>query len=66
MTSLCHPIPADTAQYFLALAARALCDRPDETPAQRASRTRKMVHTALGFELSRDNQDGNLVTGLSS
>ncbi len=61
MTALCHPIPADAAQDFLALAARALCDRPDETPAQRASRTRQMVHTALGFE-PRDGLEYMLAT----
>ena len=50
MAIFCHPLPAGDAQNLLALVARALCDRPGETPAQGASRTNQLVHTVLGFE----------------
>ena len=50
MTATCHPLPQSIAQEMLQVAARALCDRPGDNPAQRDGRTRQMVHSTLGFE----------------
>jgi hypothetical protein len=50
MTTDCQPLPQSVAEEMLQIVARALCDRPEETPAQRASRTRQMVHSPLGFQ----------------
>ncbi len=51
MTAVCHPIPASAAQSYFAQAKQAFCDdRPGETPAQGAARTKRMVHTVLGLE----------------
>ena len=61
MTAHCHPIPGDTAQALLAFATRAICDRRGETSEQGASRTRQLVHTALGFE-PRDGLEYMLAT----
>jgi hypothetical protein len=50
MTATCQPIPQSVAQEMLQVVARAVCDRPGETDAQRESRTRQMVHATLGCE----------------
>jgi hypothetical protein len=50
MTATCHPLPPSIADEMRQVAARALCDRPGDNPAQRDSRTRQMVHSTLGFE----------------
>ncbi len=56
-----HPIPGSTAKHILALATKALCDRPGESPDQAAAHTRAMVHTAMGFE-PRDGLEYLLAT----
>ena len=50
MTVPCHPLPASTIQILFQDMARALCDRPEETPAQREVRTTATVRLVLGFE----------------
>ena len=50
MTVPCHPLPASTIQILFQDMARALCDRPEETPAQREARTTATVRLVLGFE----------------
>ena len=47
---LCHPLPKTIIDEFLQVAARAICDRPADSPAQRESRTRQMVYSTMGFE----------------
>ena len=49
MTDFCHPLPRQLAEEMLQIAARAICDRPGESPPQRASRTRQLVHSILGL-----------------
>ncbi len=61
MTTPCHPIPASLAQHYLAQTKAALCDRPGETQAENAERTKRMVHTAMGFE-PRDGMEYMLAT----
>jgi hypothetical protein len=50
MSTPCHPLPQPVADEMLQIAARAICDRPGDSPAQRDSRTRQMVHATMGFE----------------
>jgi hypothetical protein len=50
MTAACQALPRSVAEEMLQVVARAICDRPSETPAQRESRARQMVHCTLGFE----------------
>jgi hypothetical protein len=47
---LCHPLPKTIIDEFLQVAARAICDRPADSPAQRESRTRQMVYSTMAFE----------------
>ena len=61
MTTPCHPIPASLAQHYLAQTKAALCDRPGESAAENAERTKRMVHTAMGFE-PRDGMEYMLAT----
>jgi hypothetical protein len=49
MVTGCLPLPQTVAGELLAVAARAVCDRPGESPAQCASRTEQLVHSCLGF-----------------
>jgi len=49
MTAYCHPMPHQVAEEMLQLVARAICDRPGESPAQRDSRTHQMVHSVTGL-----------------
>ena len=50
MTPHCQPLPRSLAEEMLQVVARAMCDRPADSAAQRESRTRQMVHSTLGFE----------------
>jgi hypothetical protein len=50
MTATCQPLPRSVAEEMLQVVARAICDRPGDSPVQRESRTRQMVHTTLGSE----------------
>ena len=50
MPAICQPLPQSVAEEMLQVVARALCDRPDDTSAQRESRIRQMVHSTAGFE----------------
>jgi len=49
MNAFCHPLPNQVAEEMLQVAARAMCDRPGENPAQRDSRTTQMVHSVLSL-----------------
>jgi hypothetical protein len=49
MIPVCQPLPQTVAEEMLQVVARALCDRPGDSAAQRDSRTSQMVHTTLGF-----------------
>jgi len=49
MTAYCHPMPHQIAEEMLQVVARAICDRPGESPAQRESRTHQMVHSVTGL-----------------
>jgi hypothetical protein len=49
MTAYCHPMPHQIAEEMLQVVARAICDRPGESPAQRDSRTHQMVHSVTGL-----------------
>jgi hypothetical protein len=44
MNATCYQLPPSVAEEMLQVAARAICDRPGESPAQRDSRTQQMVH----------------------
>jgi hypothetical protein len=48
-------------EEMLQIAAQSICDRPGDTPQQRASRTRQMVYSILGFE-PRDGLEYMLAT----
>lgn len=61
MSSFCQPLPRPVIEEMLQLVARAVCDRPGETPAQGESRTRQMVLTTLGFD-PRDGLEYMLAT----
>jgi hypothetical protein len=61
MTTFCQPLPGSVAEEMLQVAARALCDRPGDSSAQRDSRTRQMVLSILGFE-PRDGLEVMLAT----
>jgi hypothetical protein len=50
MTTHCQPLPRPLAEEMLQVVARAICDRPGDSSAQRDSRTRQMVHSTMGFE----------------
>jgi hypothetical protein len=50
MNSTCQPLPQSVVEETLQIAARAICHRPGDTAQQRASRTRQMVYSILGFE----------------
>jgi len=49
MTAFCHPMPHQVAEEMLQVVTRAICDRPGESPAQRDSRTRQLVHSITGL-----------------
>jgi len=49
MIQTCEPLPQSVAEEMLQVVARAICDRPGESPLQRDSRTRQMVHSTLGM-----------------
>jgi hypothetical protein len=61
MTSFCQPMPQSVVQDMLQIVARAICDRPGDTAAQREGRTRQMVYSVLGFE-PRDGLEYMLAT----
>ena len=61
MTATCHPLPPSTIQILFQDMARALCDRPEETPVQRESRTTATIRLILGFE-PRDGVEFMLTT----
>ncbi len=61
MTAFCQKLPSSVAGELLQLVARALCERPGDTAAQRDSRTRQMVLTSLGFA-PRDGLEFMLAT----
>jgi len=63
MSVACEPLPKQLAEEMLQLAARALCDRPGDNPAQRDSRTRQMVHSVMGMQ-PRDGLEFMLSTML--
>jgi hypothetical protein len=50
MPQTCHPLPPSIAEEMLQTAARAMCDQPSETDAQRDARTRQMVHLTRGMQ----------------
>jgi len=50
MIATCQPFPRSAAEEMLQIVARAICDRPGESSAQRESRTNQMVHATLGVE----------------
>jgi hypothetical protein len=50
MTATCHQLPPSVVQELLQVAARAICDRPGESAAQRDSRTSQMVHMVLSMQ----------------
>ena len=47
----CHPLPKTVIDEFPQVAARSIYDRPADDPAQRESRTRRMVYVsrAMGW-----------------
>jgi hypothetical protein len=49
MTAFCHPMPHQVAEEMLQVVTRAICDRPGESPEQRDSRTRQLVHSVTGL-----------------
>src|SRR5271165_4106012 len=61
MNTHCQPLPRQLAEEMLQIVARALCDRPGDSSAQRESRTSQMVHSVLGFE-PRDGLEYILAT----
>jgi hypothetical protein len=61
MATLCHPLPRALGEEMLQASVRAICDRPGDSPEQRDSRTRQMVHNTLGFE-PRDGLEFMLAT----
>jgi hypothetical protein len=63
MISPCQPLPQSVAEEMLQVVARAICDRPGDNPAQRASRTRQMVYSTMGFQ-PRDGLEYMLATML--
>jgi hypothetical protein len=50
MIGTCQPFPRAAAEEMLQIVARATCDRPGDSAAQRESRTNQMVHATLGME----------------
>jgi hypothetical protein len=50
MIAACEPLPRSVAEEMLQVVARAICDRPGESPEQRDSRTRQMVHSTMGMQ----------------
>lgn len=50
MNTYCQPLPPSVAKEMLEVVARTLCDLPSDTPLQRQSRARQMVHTTLGLQ----------------
>jgi hypothetical protein len=63
MTASCQPLPQSVAEEMLQVVARAICDRPGESPAQRDSRTGQMVHATMGMQ-PRDGLEYMLSTML--
>jgi hypothetical protein len=63
MTASCQPLPQSVAEEMLQVVARAFCDRPGESPAQRDSRTGQMVHSIMGMQ-PRDGLEYMLSTML--
>src|ERR1700722_18432002 len=49
MNASCQPMPQQLANEMLQIVARALCERPGDSIAQRDSRTLQMVLSVLGF-----------------
>ena len=58
------PLPRSLAEEIFQATARAICDRPDETPDQRDSRTRQLVYTTLSLA-PRDGLEFMLATLVS-
>jgi hypothetical protein len=63
MAASCEPLPRSVAEEMLQVVARAICDRPGESPDQRDSRTRQMVHSTMGMQ-PRDGLEYMLSTML--
>ena len=61
MIAACLPLSREVSKDLLEVAARAVCDRPGESPAQCESRTAQLVHSTLGF-LPRDGLEYILAT----
>ncbi len=59
--NVCQQLPNDLASEMLQIAARSICDRPADNPAQRDFRTRQMVYTTMGME-PRDGLEYMLAT----
>jgi hypothetical protein len=57
----CQQLPNELASEMLQIAARAICDRPSDSPAQRESRTRQMVYSTVGMQ-PRDGLEYMLAT----
>jgi hypothetical protein len=53
MIETCYPTPQAVAQDMLQGVVRAICDRPDQSAAQREALSRSVVHTVMAF-LPRD------------
>jgi hypothetical protein len=49
MVTPCQPLPSTVAEEMLQVAARALCVRPGDSPAQGESRMRQMALSTLGM-----------------
>jgi hypothetical protein len=49
MTEHYQTLPRNLVEEMLQLVARAICERPGESAAQRDSRANQMVHCTLGF-----------------
>jgi len=49
MSATCHPIPPAVAQEMLQGVVEAICDRPEETAAQREARALDVVRSVLAF-----------------
>jgi hypothetical protein len=61
MTVSCQPLPRNVAEEMLQVVARALCDRPGDSPVQGEGRTRQMVLSTLGMA-PRDGLEFMLAT----
>jgi hypothetical protein len=63
MTAACEPLPPSIADEMSQVVARAIRDRPGESPAQCEARTRQMVHSTMGMR-PRDGLEFMLSTML--